>query len=89
MRKRKLISQDTYGQLITSDITKVKLLNNYFLSVFVKDTDINCFELNVNQSNSDTIKTIEIHRHMIVEAIDKLNVSKASGPDACYPCQDY
>ena len=29
-----------YGQLITSDITKAKLLNNYFSSVFVKDTYI-------------------------------------------------
>ena len=28
-----------HDQLITSDITKAKLLNNYFSSVFVKDTE--------------------------------------------------
>ena len=47
--------EDNHGQLITSDITKAKLLNYYFSSVFVKDTYINFFKLNVNQSSSDTI----------------------------------
>ena len=65
--------EDNHSQLITSDITKAKLLNNYFSSVFVKFTDINFFELNVNQSISDTIETI-----------DKLNVSKAPGPDGIH-----
>ena len=32
--------KDNHGHLITSDITKAKLLNNYFSSVFVKDADI-------------------------------------------------
>ena len=81
--KKKLISQEMYPA-ITSDITKAKLLNNYFSSIFVKDTDINFFELNVNQSISDTIETIDINRHMILEAIDKLNVSKAPGPDGIH-----
>ena len=76
--------EDNHGQLITtSDITKAKLLNNYFSSVFVKDTDI-FFELNVNQSISDTIETIDINRHLILEAVDKLNVSKAPGPDGIH-----
>ena len=70
--------EDNHGQLINSDITKAKLLNNYLSSVFVKDTDINLFELNVNQYISDTI---DINLHMIPEVIDKLNVSKAPGPD--------
>ena len=70
--------EDNHGQLITSDITKAKLLNNYFSSVFVMDTDDNFFELNVIQSISETI---DINRHLILEAIDKLNVSKAPGPD--------
>ena len=73
--------EDNHGQLITSDITKAKLLNNYFSSVFVKDTDINFFELSVNQSISDTI---DINRHLILQAIDKLNVSKAPGPDGIH-----
>ena len=76
--------EDNHGQLITSDITKAKLFNNYFSSVFVKDTDIIFFELNVNQSISDTIETIDINRHLILEAIDKLNVSKAPGPDGIH-----
>ena len=76
--------EDNHDQLITSDITKTKLLNNYFSSVFVKDTDINVFELNVNQSISDTTETIYINRHMILEAFDKLNVSKAHGPDGIH-----
>ena len=72
------------GQLITCYITKAKLLNNYFSSVFVKDPDSNFFELNVNQSISDTIETIDINRHLILEAIDKLNLSKAAGPDGIH-----
>ena len=66
--------EDNHGQPITSDITKAKLLNNYFLSVIVKDTDGFFLKLNINQSISDTI---DINRHLILEAIDKLNVSKA------------
>ena len=59
-------------------------MNNYFSSVFVKDTDIYFFELNVNQSISDTIETIDINQHLILEAIDKLNVSNAHGPDGIH-----
>ena len=33
---------------------------------------------------SDTIETIDINRHLILEAIDKLNVSKAPGPDGIH-----
>ena len=73
--------EDNHGQLITSDITGAKLLNNYFSSVFVKDTDDNIFLLNVNQSISDNI---DINRHLILEAIDKLNVSTAPGPDGIH-----
>ena len=80
--------EDNHSQLITSDITKAKLLNNYFSSVFVKHTDIFFGELNVNKSISDTIETIDINQHMILEAIDKLNVSKAPWT-RWYPCQDY
>ena len=39
------------------------------------------FELNVNQSISDTI---DINRHLILETIGKLNVSKAPGPDGIH-----
>ena len=73
--------EDNHGQLITSDIAKAKLLNNYFSSVFVKDTDMIFFKLNVNKSNDDTI---DINRHMILEAIDKLNVSKAPVPNGIH-----
>ena len=76
--------EDNHSQLITSDITKAKLLKNYFSSVFVKDTDIIFFELNVNQSMSDTIETIDINQHMVLEAIDKLNFPKAPGPDGIH-----
>ena len=74
------ILEDNHGQL-TSDITTAKLLNTYFSSVFVKDTDIYFFELNVNQYNYDTI---DINWHMILEATDKLNVSKAPGSYGIY-----
>ena len=40
--------------------------------------------MNVNQSNYDTIETIDINRYMIVEAIDKLHVTKAPGPDGIH-----
>ena len=76
--------EENHGQFITSDITKAKLLNNYFSSVFAKDTDDNFFELNVNQSISDTIETIDINRHLILEAIDKLNAPKPPGPDGIH-----
>ena len=38
----------------------------------------------VNKYISDIIETIDIKRHMILEAIDKLNVSKPSGPDGIH-----
>ena len=56
----------------------------YLSSVFVKDTDNTFFNWMLNQSNSDTIEALDINRHMIVEAIDKLNISKAPGPDGIH-----
>ena len=64
--------------------SRIIIIKQLFLSVFVKDTDINFFELNVNKSISDTIEAIDINRHLILEAIDKLNVSKAPGPDGIH-----
>ena len=71
---------DNLGQLITSEIITAKLLNNYVSSVFVMDADIN-FKQNVDPSNTGAIDNIDINRHMIVEALDKLNISKSSGPE--------
>ena len=75
--------EDNHGQLITCDITKAKLLNNYFY-LYSSRTLIFFIKLNVIQSISDTIETIDINRHLILEAIDKLNICKAPGPDGIH-----
>ena len=51
------------------------------MAVFVKDTDDNFFEPNVNQSISDTIQTIDINRHLILE---KLRCNSTHKINVCF-----
>ena len=76
--------EDRDGQLISNDCIKANLLNKYFSSVFVNENDDNFFEQNVNHNLVNNINTIEINQDMVLKAIDKLNVSKAPGPDGIH-----
>ena len=76
--------EDRNGQLVSNDSTKAKLLNDYFSSVFVNEADDNFYEKNINPTIADTIDTISINEDIILTAIDKLNVSKAPGPDGLH-----
>ena len=78
------ILEDNDGQLISNDHCKAKLLNNYFSSVFVNEEDDNFFEENTNPSLNQSINTIDLNEAIILKAIDKLNVSKAPGPDGIH-----
>ena len=76
--------EDNDGQLISNDCIKANLLNKYFSSVFVNENDDNFFEQNINPDLVNNINTIEINQYMVLKAIDKLNVSKAPGPDGIH-----
>jgi len=79
--------EDSNGQLVSNDGSKAKMLNDYFSSVFVNEVDDgNFFDQNIIQNNPecDTINTIDVNRDIVLEAIEKLNVSKAPGPDGMH-----
>jgi hypothetical protein len=72
------------GHLCHDDKEKATLLNAYFSSVFVHEVDDNFFELNKVENANNIISTIDINPNMVLEAIQKLKVSKAPGPDGIH-----
>ncbi len=60
------------------------LLNNYFSSVFVDEVDNNFFDMYKCNETTSLIETIEFDSSDIARVIDKLNISKAPGPDAIH-----
>ena len=59
-------------------------MNNYFVSVFVADEDINIAEFQIRNLIS-TLDDIEINPTLVVKAIRKLNPTKSPGPDNLHP----
>ena len=59
-------------------------MNNYFVSVFVADEDINIPEFHVRNLMS-TLNDIEINPTLVAKAIGKLNPTKSPGPDNLHP----
>jgi len=74
--------QDSNNVLHYDDASKATLLNDYFASVFVLDDD-NSMHLNSTDTNIGVVSIFFTELH-IVKMIDKLNISKAAGPDGVH-----
>ncbi len=69
------------GSITMDDQEKANILNTYFASVFVQEPDDNFFIENCDDRVDATLDFIYFVEADIVKVINKLNVSKASGPD--------
>ena len=80
MKQKKLYQiKDPEGKVHYDDIGKANLLNEYFTSVFTADT---AFEEYTTLDNG--IGSIYFTPKDILLPIDKLNCSKAAGPDGIH-----
>ena len=66
------------------DQDSANLLNSYFTSVFVNEPDDNFFENNKQCRVTHSIDSIVISVKDVIRVIDKLNISKAPGPDVIH-----
>jgi len=70
------------NSLIQDDSEKATLFNDYFVSVFINEPDDNFFIDNtMHTSDVESIDAMNIDIDKIHNAIQKLNSSKAAGPD--------
>ena len=75
--------KDSDGILCYDDISKAKLLNDYFASVFTVDQEEHSNDRSIDMLESG-IGSILFTSRDILKYIDKLNCSKASGPDGIH-----
>ena len=76
--------EDNDGQLFHNDFKKCNMLNEYFASVFVNEVDDNFFQANRSANVNNSIESVVVNQDIIMRAIDKLQVSKAPGPDGIH-----
>ena len=71
---------DINGKEINLDIDKANSLNTYFASVFTKES-LNTLPVLPDRSNGSSLNNIKIDKEEVEKTLNKLNVSKAAGPD--------
>ena len=78
--------KDEKGNLVTSDVGRAELLNEFFTSVFLKEDTSNLPNVDEGEfSNQTKIKDIEISTEEVEKKLRKLNPQKAQGPDSIPP----
>ena len=76
-----------YGeQRVTDDLEKANLFNEYFFSVFLKDSNLKftCPPTGCN-NNTQSLRDIEISTTEVFEILSTLDVNKAPGIDGISP----
>ena len=72
------------GNLIVSDIEKAEILNDFFSSVFTEESFENFPEESPSKKPHCVINNIEINQAKVEKLINKLQESKAAGPDGLH-----
>ena len=70
---------DDEGVMHKTDLNKAELFNKYFASVFTREDTSAIPDPNFNTNNE--ISSIEITPDTVVKYLNKINISKAAGPD--------
>ena len=78
----KITLQDE-GKIITVEKECANIFNDFFSSVFTRDTSNPSIE--EDENDIPTIRDLEITEEMVQEEIFKLNVHKSTGPDGIPP----
>eukprot|EP00061_Rhincodon_typus_P004436 g22578.t1 len=60
-----------------------EILNEYFVSVFTVEKDVEAGEL--GEINSDDLKSAHIKKEDMLEILKRTKVDKSMGPDQVYP----
>ena len=74
--------KDNCGNNVTDDRSKADILNNFFSSVFTKETgELPPFDVQVDNDICDVIINVQKVR----ELLKSVNTSKSTGPDEIHP----
>jgi hypothetical protein len=74
---------DAEGRSYTEDTSKAELFNNYFASVFTLE-DIDTTP-SIHSAVQESISSVEITPKIVLKYLNKINISKAAGPDDLHP----
>ena len=74
----------TDDSLTENDKEKADVLNEYFSSVFTKDSQENVPDFEY-ESSSSNIEYVNVSRDQMLKALQKLNINKSPGPDKVNP----
>ena len=75
---------DDEGEINTDDKTKSELLNNFFQNVFTVEADSQNSPT-LDQRSNKKLLTTEFNPEIIQKHLEKLKVTKSSGPDQMHP----
>jgi hypothetical protein len=75
---------DDEGEINTDDKTKSELLNIFFQSVFTVEADSQNAPT-LDQRSNKKLSTTEFNPEIIQKHLEKLKVTKSSGPDKMHP----
>jgi hypothetical protein len=68
----------------TDDRIKAELMNNFFQSVFTVEVDSQN-AATLNETTDEKLSTIKISPETVQKHLEKLKVTKSSGPDQMHP----
>ncbi|XP_052786222.1 uncharacterized protein LOC128221661 [Mya arenaria] len=76
--------KDSEGNLHGDDSSKAEILNEFFCSVFTKEDVTHIPDLDDRSEGHELLETL-ISEEMIMRHLQKLKISKSSGPDSFHP----
>ena len=77
--------KDKEGNIISGDVEKAEMLNEYFVSVFTKEDISNMPSVPMVYQGSNPLSELDITIAKVKEKIRKLDRNKAQGPDNFHP----
>ena len=77
--------QDSNGNIHTDDSDKADILNDFFATVFTRESDSDIPPVDRKVDDNTFIDSVEINPTQILKLLKNLNVSKSCGPDNCHP----
>ena len=78
------VLEDQNHNLITDEVTKSSMLNNFFLSVLTQEPPFTHPDVDPPVQTSTILNNLIITPQMVEHTLSKIKANKACGPDGCH-----